>query len=278
MAAALQQMEAFGYRPDQIMDAIGKMQYLNAAQSTDPQTGLPFAPFVGITSPNAGTALTPEAQAQISMRDSNEYIAQALSTAIQQGENSANVARITQAGANSRNAANIAFRERTTGAGGTKPPNVPIVSPTVAKAIASAVTAQAQNLGLTLDPSAIDFATTEATRRYQAPESDGYKNVQGAVLSVVDELATGMMDGVESERLGETDLLSPSTWFNGEPRTVVKRSAATPAPAQPKPTTPTAAAKTAPPAAAVEFLRQNPNLAADFDRKYGQGASKQYLK
>ena len=35
---------------------------------------------------------------------------------------------------------------------------------------------------------------------------------------------------------------------------------------------------TSPPSGAVQHLRQNPALAADFDKKYGPGASSQYLK
>jgi hypothetical protein len=34
----------------------------------------------------------------------------------------------------------------------------------------------------------------------------------------------------------------------------------------------------APPAEAIEFLKKNPSLAADFDKKYGAGASKKYLE
>jgi transposase-like protein len=229
MATALQQMEAYGFTPEQIFKGVGMQQYLNAAGGADPQSGLPYAPFVGVN-PNTQTALTPEAQGQISMRDSNESIAQSLITAIQQGENSARVANINQAGANQRNNATIAARESGGAGGGTKPTNVPTVSPTVAGAIKKQVTDQAANLGYTLEPSAIDFVATEATRRYQDPESDGFKNVQGAVLSVVDDLANGVLTGVESERQGETNLFDMSTWgFNGPPRTVVKR----PTPGQP---------------------------------------------
>jgi hypothetical protein len=265
LAAALQQMEAYGFRPDQMMDAIGKMQYLNAAGGADPQAGLPYAPFVGVN-PGAGTALTPEAQGQISMRDSNESIAQALATAIQQGENSARVANINQAGANQRNNATIAARQAADGGtGGVKPSAVPTVSPTIAKALLGGVQAQAQNMGLTLEPAAIDFASNEAARRYQDPESPGFKNVQGAVLSVVDDLVSGAFEGVESETDTPGALRS---FFGAKPTTTIKRTA--PAAAAP--------AQAQPPAAAVEYLRANPNLAADFDRKYGQGASKQYLK
>ena len=217
MAAAIQQMEAYGFKPDDIMRAVGSATYQRMAAGQDPQAALPFAPFAGVTSPNAGTALSPLAQAAISARDALE--AQTLERI--RGDNYARVASINQAGADRRNNANIASRERLAQllrsmAPGSKPPAVPALSGPLATKMREQLEVFLANEGYEVDPPALDILFTEAARLYQDPNSDAFKNPVVAAANIVTMLQQGQVAGVGTERRGEG-------WFDGKPRDAVVR-------------------------------------------------------
>jgi hypothetical protein len=274
-AEALQQMYALGMDPDKIMKAIGAQQYLGRAGGQDPQSALPFAPFAGVTSPNAGTALSPEAQNLISARDADEALTQATSTARIQGENSARVANINNAGAFERNERSIASREalammklevdengnvKSTG----KPAAIVNIPPSTIRDITKAVADRAGQLGLTLDPEtrASDALVSEITRRMQDPQSEGYKNPAVAMDEVLAELEAGALAGVQTE-----DVTTRRWWGATKTEPTVRRTpGAAPAPAQAAPApaagNPLAAARDAiargaPREAVIQRLKEN---------------------
>lgn len=88
MAAAIQEATIRKINLDQMMKAAGMSEFQRRAASENPDSALAFAPFAGITSPNAQTSLSSTRQDSISARDNNE---------------AKSLEGVRQAGANSRN-------------------------------------------------------------------------------------------------------------------------------------------------------------------------------
>lgn len=186
MAAALQQMEAYGFRPDQIMDAIGRMEYLNRAGGDDPQSALAFAPFAGVTSPNANTALTPEAQNQISARNAEESLSQALAVQRLQNEGRLNVETLKQDWQDAR------------GPSGGRTPTIPFVPPRLTADMRANIDKRVKDMGYAnVEPAAIDELTRFATQLYQDPNNeDTFKNSAESVFATLDMLEAGQLASV----------------------------------------------------------------------------------
>lgn len=273
MGAALQEFLVRGGKFEDFARIIGQARYLAQVDAGNPDGGMPFMPLFG-QMPTTSTALTTQRQDAISARDAAEALAQATAVERIRGDNSARVASINQAGADRRNNAAIASRERLAqlrlevdGDGrvrstttGSKPPVVPALSGPLATEMREQLEVFLNNEGYEVDPPALDILFTEAARLFQDPNSDAFKNPVVAAANIVTMLRQGQVAGVGTERRGEG-------WLDGKPRDAVVRQPAKPA-----------APKAAPPTAAIEYLRQNPHLAPQFDQKYGAGASKQYLK
>jgi hypothetical protein len=88
MAAAIQEATIRKIDLDRMMKAAGMSEFQRRAASDNPDSALAFAPFAGITSPNAQTSLSSGRQDAISARDNNE---------------AKSLEGVRQAGANSRN-------------------------------------------------------------------------------------------------------------------------------------------------------------------------------
>lgn len=229
LATALQQMEAFGFRPDQIMDAIGGMQYLQRAGGANPDTALPFAPFAGVN-PNAGTALTTAAQDRISARDAREALTQATTVEGMRSKNRLEIEGVREEGRNNRGTGR-------TGTGGSAT-TVPTVNAPTAKAIRAEVSDGLKDIGFdNIEPQAVTEVTNAATRLFQDRNSEAFKNAPLAAALAVQMVEAGQVPGV-------TEVLNRS-FFGGESRSLTRtpagqRPAAAPAPAAPAPARPAA--------------------------------------
>ena len=241
-ATALQQMEAYGFRPDQIMDAIGRMEYLNRAAGADPQAALPFAPFAGVTSPNANTALTPDAQNQISARNAQESLTQATQVEDMRNKNRIDIENIREDGRVSR------------GTSGGRTPALPTVTPRLTADMRTSLEQRVKAMGYAnVEPGAIDELTRFATQLYQDPNNeDTFKNSAESVFATLDMLESGQMAGV-SETLRKN--------FFGRPRRDLNRVPASERPAQNESPSITAAraaiAQGAPRDAVIKRLKDN---------------------
>lgn len=223
LAAALQQMEAYGFKPQEVMKAIGGMQYLNLAAGADPQAALPFAPFAGVTSPNAGTALSSSAQNRISARDAQEALTQATTVEGMRNQNRIEIEGMREDGRNTRGTGT-----GRTGTGSTA--SIPAVTPSTAKAMRESLTNRLNQLGYsTIEPQAIDSMVSLASRLFQDKSSPAFKNSAQAVQEAVDMLEMGQVPD-----LTET---TKRNFFGSEKRTLSRVPAAErgadPAPAAP---------------------------------------------
>lgn len=229
LAAALQQMEAYGFKPQDIMKAIGMQQYLGTAAGPDPQAALPFAPFAGVTSPNAGTALSPTAQNRISARDAAEAKDQATAVEGMRSQNRLEIEGIREDGRNSRDA------NKATKGTGTKAPTLPVVTPSTSKAMRESLSNRLGQMGYkTVAPEAVDELLALASRQFQDPNSDAFKNTALAVQNTVELLETGQVPGV-AETLSRSFFGSERRNLNRVPPG--ERGAAPAAPAAAKPGT-----------------------------------------
>jgi hypothetical protein len=223
MAAALQQMEALGFRPDQVLQAVGRQQYLNQAMGDDPQSALALAPFVGVN-PNANTALDMEAQDRISARNANESLRQATTVEGMRNQNRIEVEGMREDGRSTRG----------TGSGGSAA-SIPAVTPSTAKNMRESLDNRLKQMGYNnIEPQAIDEMLALSTRLFQDRDSDAFKNTALAVQEAVDMLEMGQVPGV-SEVLGRS-------FFGGERRNLTRvppsqRGAPAPAAALPDITT-----------------------------------------
>lgn len=221
MAGALQMMEAYGFRPDQIMDAIGQLQFLQRAGGDDPQSALPFAPFAGITNPNPNTALSAADQDRISGRNADEALTQATTVEGMRNRNRLEVANLQEAGRD-RRAADSPTSTRT--------PTLPTLTPSTAASMRQSLEQRLRQLGHRRpSPEVLDEMTALAARLFQDPSSDAFKNVAVAVQEATEMLEMGMVPTI-SEQLKEG-------WFGRTSSTLTRippseRSAA-PQPAAP---------------------------------------------
>lgn len=223
-ASALQQMEAYGFRPDQIMDAIGKNQYLGRATGANPQDALPFMPFVGGT-PTAGTALSATAQNRISARDAQEALTQATQVEGMRSQNRLDIEGIREDGRNTRGTGR-------TGTGTGSASAVPNVTPKTAESMRASLESRLKQLGYrNIEPQAVDEVLGVATRLFQDRNSDAFKNTALAVQEAVDMVEMGQLPGVSE--------VTSSGFFGGQRRDLTRvppgQRPAAPAPAAPAP-------------------------------------------
>jgi hypothetical protein len=224
LATALQQAQAYGFDLEDMLKSAGMMQYMNNAMGADPQAGLPFAPFVGVN-PSAGTALSPTAQNQISARDAQEALTQATAVEGMRNENRVEIEGMREEGRNTRG-------ERTGRPGST---TVPAVTPSTAKNMREALVQRVNQIGYDdVEPQAIDSLLSLATRLYQDPQSEGFKNTAVSVQEAVDMLEMGQVPDL-------AEVLDKG-FFSTSRRLTRQPGANAPAPAAPAP-----AARSTPP-------------------------------
>lgn len=184
MAAALQQMEAYGFKPQDIMKAVGMQQYLGSAGGDNPQSGLPFLPFVGGT-PTAGTALSEADQGRISARDANESLNQATTVEGMRNQNRLDIEDVREGGRGAR------------GTNTGRTPALPTVTPRLTAEMRDSIDKRVNDMGYAnVESGAIDELTRFATQLYQDPSSDTFKNSAESVFATLDMLETGQMTGV----------------------------------------------------------------------------------
>lgn len=255
LARALQEAQAYGLNLDDMLKSAGMMQYMNNAMGANPQAGLPFAPFVGV-SPNAGTALSPTAQNQISARDAREALTQATTVEGMRNQNRLDVVDANNrfqltTGIPARLAEALAVQELRndgavqtqgvrnqgrTGGGTGSTASVPTVTPSTAKNMRESLDNRLKQMGYSnIEPQAVDEMLALSTRLFQDRNSSAFKNTALAVQEAVDMLEMGQVPGV-SEVLGRT-------FFGGERRnlTRVPPGQRSGAPAAPAPAAPAAA-------------------------------------
>ena len=284
IASAIQEALIRGVKIDDIAKFAGQGGYLGQVNAGTPEAGMPYMPLFG-QMPNQNTALTTGRQDAMSARDAAEALTQAESVARIQGTNQARVANINQAGANQRNAANIASREKIAelriengqikGGSATKPPTVPGLSGALAKSLRGQLESFINTQGLQVEPKALDVIFTEAARMYQDPNSDAFKNPVVAASNVLEMLQSGGVGGVSAQTEQPSMLRELFTLGMAQPKTTYKAAPAAPAPAA-APAAPTGPRR--PSAEAIDYLRKNPQLRDQFDAKFGAGEAAKYLK
>jgi hypothetical protein len=204
MAAALQQMEALGFNPDQVLQAVGRQQYLNQAMGDDPQSALALAPFVGVN-PNANTALSATDQNRISARNADESLNQSLQTQELRNQGSLDVEQMRQDG--------LASRGGRTGS----PSSVPNILPKMANDMRQEIESRLKDFNYnTIEPQAVDELLGVATRLFQDPDSGVFKNSAGAVQEAMDRLEMGQLDTLR-EQTNLTQGISRFVPFTGVP-------------------------------------------------------------
>ena len=246
---AIQEALVRGIKADEIAKLFAQGGYLANVNAGTPEAGMPYMPLFG-SAPTTSTALTVDQQNKMSARDAAESQAQAFGVARIQGQNSANVANINQAGQTAR------FNNKPPkAAGGTKPPATPAVTPTTIKGMTNVLTQRLKDMGFSsVDQRVIDGLVSVASQRYQDPNS-AFKNPAAAVDTVLNDLNAGTLPGFESAT-------QPGGFFSRDKKTL-SRTAPAPAPA---PATPAPAAKPLKPAPAETMSKARDAIARGADR------------
>jgi hypothetical protein len=215
MGMAIQEALIRGVPATDIAKLFAQGAFLNNVNAGTPEAGMPYMPLFG-QKPTTNTALTTGRQDQMSARDAKESLNQATTVAGIQGQNSANVANINQAGQDRR----FAIRP-TTGAGGVRPGTVPTVTPAANKAMAGVVIERLNTMGFKgVDLRVVDGLVAEAGRRFQDPAQSGsFKNPTAAVDSVLNDLNRGTLPGFESAT-------QPGGFFSRDKKTLSRQDAA----------------------------------------------------
>jgi hypothetical protein len=205
LAQALQEAQAYGFDVNSMLKSSGLMQYMNQAMGDNPQDALPFAPFAGITSPNANTALTAADQDRISTRNANESLRQATTVEDMRNQNRIEIEGMREDGRGARG----------TGSGGVSAASIPAVTPSTAKNMRDSLENRLKQMGYNnVEPQAVDEMLALSTRLFQDRDSDAFKNTALAVQEAVDMLEMGQVPGV-SEVLGRS-------FFGGERRNLTR--------------------------------------------------------
>jgi len=203
LAQALQEAQAYGFDVNSMLKSAGLLQYMNQAMGDNPQAALPFAPFAGITSPNANTALTSADQDRISARNANESMRQAVTTQEMGNQNRIEIERMKQEGLDGRGG-------RTGSAA-----SIPAVTPSTAKNMRESLENRLKQMGYNnVEPQAVDEMLALSTRLFQDRDSDAFKNTALAVQEAVDMLEMGQVPGV-------SEVLRRS-FFGGERRNLTR--------------------------------------------------------
>jgi hypothetical protein len=204
LAEALQQAQAYGFDLDKMLKSAGMMQYMNQAMGDNPQAALPFAPFAGITSPNANTALTAADQNRISARNADESLNQATTVEGMRNENRIEIEGMREDGRGARG----------TGRTGSAA-SIPAVTPSTAKNMRESLENRLKQMGYNnVEPQAVDEMLALSTRLFQDRDSDAFKNTALAVQEAVDMLEMGQVPGV-------SEVLRRS-FFGGERRNLTR--------------------------------------------------------
>jgi hypothetical protein len=120
----------------------------------------------------------------------------------------------------------------------------------------------------------------DADRKARADEAE--RRNRNAAVDAWDKLNEYGPKKREYNRTKKTDPQAAEAFrekFISENMAPRSGSSATPAaPAKPTPAAPSSTAYPVPEQAHINYLKQNPKFAADFDKKFGPGASKAYLK
>jgi hypothetical protein len=168
---------------------------MNRAMSDDPQSALPFLPFPGGT-PNANTALTPDAQGEISARNANESLRQATTVEDMRNQNRIEIEGIKQEGLDGR------------GGRTGSPSSVPNILPRTAREMRQEIESRLKDFDYnTIEPQAVDELLDLATRLFQDPDSGVFKNSAGAVQEVLDMLEMGQLDTLREQTKSSQGLL-----------------------------------------------------------------------
>jgi len=302
LAAALQEAVIRKIKLDDLMKSAGIQGYTNRAASDNPTTAMPFLPFLGVN-PNTQTSLTPEQQDAISARDAGEVLDR--QRLVNEGQ--LNVEGVRQGGANWRaqynltnrpvtagnnqdvllspaqgralgltpdedgryvvrgrstigtgqdqqpgslGGAPVAGRERATGTGRTGQPKPPAnVPPTALKLMRERITS-----GLKTDELSPDAETVNALVAAAGTSWQSSRNPEAAADEILQSLRAG------SSVNGVKVTVEPGRVYGTNKKISRSVSQATP------------------PAAAIEYLRANPALRGEFDKKYGPGAADRFLK
>jgi hypothetical protein len=260
MGMAMQEALIRGVPAEDIAKIFAQGGFLANVNAGTPEAGMPYMPLFG-SAPTTSTALTTGRQDTMSARDAAEAQAQAFGVARIQGQNSANVANINQAGQTAR----YNSRPPTGGAGGVKPGTVPTVTPAIGKAMKGTISSRLEGMGFKgVDDRVIDGLLVEASKRFQDPAQAGnFKSATAAVDSVLNDLNAGTLPGFESAT-------QPGGFFSRDKKTLSRQAPAAPAPATPARATP-AAAKQDPLAAARDAIARGANREAVIKRLKDNG-------
>jgi hypothetical protein len=247
MGMAIQEALMRGIKVDDIAKLFAQGGYLANVNAGTPEAGMPYMPLFGQT-PTTSTALTVGRQDAMSARDAKEALAQANSVAGIQGQNSANVANINQAGQDRR----FGARTTTGGAGGVKPGTVPTVTPAIGKAMKSTINSRLEGMGFKgVDDRVIDGLLVEASKRFQDPAQVGnFKSATAAVDSVLNDLNAGTLPGFESAT-------QPSGFFSRDKKTLSRNAPASAPKQDPLAAARDAIARGANKDAVIKRLREN---------------------
>ena len=201
VAGAMREIMARGGKIDELGKVMGQAGFLQNVQAGTADAGMGFLPLFG-SPPTDKTALSTTRQDAMSARDAGEKLTEATKVENIRAGSRANVANIQQAGALDRTSATNVTREiiatgrlNAPGKGG-KAPAVPKVSSTDAKAMTGAIEAGLKEQGINVDPSVLTGLVAAAASRMQDPNrQESYKNLAGAVDSLMVDLENNELDG-----------------------------------------------------------------------------------